>query len=81
MVEISSPMIMLELLILVNNSILIWSVIILLTAWVVDSPSSHDFLDIEFPSDKAILDVMASIDEPKDEVIIDHIFLIWNNES
>jgi hypothetical protein len=37
--------------------------------WVVDSPSSHDFLDTEFPSDKAILDVMASIDKPKDEVM------------
>jgi hypothetical protein len=37
--------------------------------WVVDSLSSHDFLDIEFPSDKAILDVMASIDNPKDEVM------------
>jgi hypothetical protein len=33
--------------------------------WVVDSPSSHDSLDFEFPSEKAILEVMASIDKPK----------------
>jgi hypothetical protein len=37
--------------------------------WVVDSPSSHDFLDIEFPSEEAILEVMASIENPKDEVM------------
>jgi hypothetical protein len=37
--------------------------------WIVDSLSSHDFLDIESPFDKAILDIMASLDKPKDEVM------------
>jgi hypothetical protein len=36
-------------------------------AWVIDSLSSHDFLDNKFPSNKAILDAMASIDKPMDE--------------
>jgi hypothetical protein len=35
----------------------------------VDSTSSHDFVDFVFPSDEAILKVMASIDKPKDEVM------------
>jgi len=38
-----------------------------LTIWVVDSLSSHDFLYIEFPSEEAILDVMDSIDKPKED--------------
>jgi hypothetical protein len=36
---------------------------------VFDSLSSHDFLDPKFPLDKAILDVMASIFNTKDEMI------------
>jgi len=39
-----------------------------LTIQVVDSLCSHNFLYTEFPLDKAILDVMTSIVEPKDEV-------------
>jgi hypothetical protein len=35
---------------------------------VVDSLISHDFLDTEFAPDKAILDVMDSIFDPKDEM-------------
>jgi hypothetical protein len=35
--------------------------------WVFDSLRSHDFLDIEFPSDEAILEVMASIDKPRED--------------
>jgi hypothetical protein len=37
--------------------------------WVVDSPHSHDSLDFEFPSDEAILEVMASVDKPKEDVM------------
>jgi hypothetical protein len=37
-----------------------------LLEWVVDSTSSHDILDFEFPSKEAILDIMASIDNPKE---------------
>jgi len=33
---------------------------------VVDYPSSHEFCDFELPSKEAILDVMASIDKPKE---------------
>jgi len=40
-----------------------------LLTWVDDSPRSHEIIDFEFPSDEAILDVMASIDKPKDEVM------------
>jgi hypothetical protein len=40
-----------------------------LPKWVVDSPSLHDFLDIESLSNKAILDIMDSIDGPQDEMI------------
>jgi len=29
--------------------------------WVVDSLCSHDFLDIEFPLDESILEVMSSV--------------------
>jgi hypothetical protein len=32
----------------------------------VDSPSSHDILDFEFPLEETILEVMASIDKPKE---------------
>jgi hypothetical protein len=35
---------------------------------VVDSLSSHDILDTKFPSEEAILEVMASIENPKDDV-------------
>jgi hypothetical protein len=34
--------------------------------WVVDSPSSYDFLDFELPSEEVILENMASIDNPKE---------------
>jgi hypothetical protein len=45
-----------------------WSVInLLLYVWVVDSLSSHDFLDTKFPSEEAILEVMASIDKPRED--------------
>jgi hypothetical protein len=37
--------------------------------WVVDSPHSHDFLDTKFPSKETILEVMASIENPKDEMM------------
>jgi hypothetical protein len=37
--------------------------------WVVDSLRSHDFLDIELPSKEAIMEVMGSIKNPKDEVM------------
>ena len=37
-------------------------------AQVVDSASSHDFLDFKLSSDDSIMDVMASINNPKDEV-------------
>jgi hypothetical protein len=37
--------------------------------WVFNSSNSHDVLDIEFPSNKAILDVMASLNNPKYEVM------------
>jgi len=40
-----------------------------LPIWIVDSPNSHDILDIEFPLEEAILEVMASIEEPNDEVM------------
>jgi hypothetical protein len=33
-----------------------------LPEWVVDSTSSHNFLDTMFPSEEAILEVMASIE-------------------
>jgi hypothetical protein len=45
--------------------------------WVVDSLISHDILDFEFPSEEAILEVMASIEIPKDEVIIKTILLYF----
>jgi hypothetical protein len=35
----------------------------------VDSPLSHDFLDFKFPSEEAILKVMASFDKPKEYVM------------
>jgi hypothetical protein len=38
-------------------------------AWVVDSLCSHGFLGTEFPSDKAILEVMASLDKTKANVM------------
>jgi len=34
-----------------------------------DSLCSHDILDFELPSEEAILEVMASIENPKDEVM------------
>jgi hypothetical protein len=34
---------------------------------VVDSPSSHDTLDFEFPSEKAILEVMDSTNNPRED--------------
>jgi hypothetical protein len=37
--------------------------------WVVNSLCSHDFIDIEFPLEEAILEVMDSIENPKDEVM------------
>jgi hypothetical protein len=43
--------------------------------WVVDSPSSHDFLDNELPSEEAILEVMSSLDKPTDEVMHPSYFL------
>jgi hypothetical protein len=36
---------------------------------VFDSLNSHDFLDTNLPSKEAILEVMASIENPKDEVM------------
>jgi hypothetical protein len=38
-------------------------------AQVVDSMISHDFQYIEFPSSKAIMDFMDSVDKTKDEVV------------
>jgi hypothetical protein len=35
--------------------------------WVVDPLSSHDFLDTKFPSKESILEVMASIDKPRED--------------
>jgi hypothetical protein len=37
--------------------------------WVVDSLHSHDFLDNKFPSEESIMEVMDSINEPKDEMV------------
>jgi hypothetical protein len=37
-----------------------------LPIWVVDFPSLHDILDSELPSDEAILEVIASIDNPRE---------------
>jgi hypothetical protein len=31
-----------------------------LPTWVVNPPGSHDFLDVEFPSDEAILEAMST---------------------
>jgi hypothetical protein len=39
-----------------------------LLVWFVDSPSSHDFLNTELPSKEAILEAMASLDNPKDRM-------------
>jgi hypothetical protein len=36
---------------------------------VVDSLHSHDFLDTELPLEESILEFMASIENPKDEVM------------
>jgi len=37
--------------------------------WAVDSPRSHDSLDFEFPLDEDILEVMASVDNPKEDTM------------
>jgi hypothetical protein len=36
--------------------------------WVVTPPSLHDFLDTELPSDEAIMEVMASVDRPWEDM-------------
>jgi hypothetical protein len=40
-----------------------------------DSLCSHDILDFELPSEEAILEVMASIENPKDEVMHQSYFI------
>jgi hypothetical protein len=45
---------------------------------VVDSLSSHDFLDTKFPSEEAIPEVMASIDKPREDENHHTFSLIWN---
>jgi hypothetical protein len=46
--------------------------------WVVDSPSSHDSLDFEFPLEKAILEVMASTDNlNKVRIIENPSSIVW----
>jgi hypothetical protein len=37
--------------------------------WFIDSLSSHNFLDTEFPSNNTILNFMDSIDNPKDQMM------------
>jgi len=37
--------------------------------WVVDSPSSHDSLDFEFPAKEAILEVMYIIYNSEEDVM------------
>jgi hypothetical protein len=36
--------------------------------WVINPPSSHDFLDVEFPSDEAILEAMTMDDRPWEDM-------------